>query len=251
MVDKLRDGAAEPRAGRRAPARGGGSRGTRRRASSPAAVWSDLPLFPEPRAPEPIVRGSRPSANRPLAVRRRTPRVARRRLREDRAPSRREFGALGAEGVADGVRGAPARSSGPLPAALARRLAAGVADLLLLASVDGLVVVFTARLLGLPLESTTALPWLPLVAFLILLDLAIVVTMTSLGGQTLGKMAFGVRVVRGDGGPVTVSRALVRTLLSVLSILPAGLGFVGLLAGSRRACHDWLAGTRVVHVVHT
>ena len=149
------------------------------------------------------------------------------------------------------MTGAATHSSGSLPAAPGRRLAAGIGDLLLLGTVDILVIALTARMLGMPMAAAAALPWLPLAAFLALLDLASVVALTALGGQTLGKMAVGVRVVSLDGGPVTASRALVRTVLSVLSILPAGLGFVGLLARSRRAGHDWLAGTRVVRAVHS
>ena len=249
MVDKLRDAAARPRPGGVAPARLRKPRlAERHPASHPGTVWSDLPLFPESRAPEPIVRGSRPQASRPLSVRRRTPRVPPRRSRDHRAPSRAETDLLAPDGGVDG--GAEqAHPSGPRPADPGRRIAAGIADLLLLGAVDGLVVVLTARLLGMPIAAAAGLPWLPLGAFLVLLDLATVVTLTALGGQTLGKMGAGIRVVGVDGGPVTVSRALVRTVLSVLSLLPAGLGLVGLFAPSRRTGHDWLASTRVVRVV--
>ena len=246
MTDKLRDGAPRPRAVRAAPARGSGvsPRAEDPPNRLPGAVWSDLPLFPEPRAPEPIVRGSSPDAGRPLAVRRRTPRVPR-RSRDDRVPPRADSELLSAEGV-DGASEA-ALASGPRPAGLGRRAAAAVADLLLLGAIDGMVVALTARLLGMPIAAD--LPWLPLAAFLLLLDLAMIATLTALGGQTLGKMAAGIRVVSLDGGPVPVSRAVVRTVLSVLSALPAGLGFVGSLARSRRAGHDWLAGTRVVQAL--
>ncbi|MCY4078361.1 MAG: RDD family protein [Acidobacteria bacterium] len=141
------------------------------------------------------------------------------------------------------------KASGARPAGLGRRAAAGVADLLLLGTIDGLIVALTARLLGMPITGAADLPWPPLAAFLLLFDLAAIATLTALGGQTLGKMAAGIRVVGLDGGPVPVSRAVARTVLSVLSALPAGLGFVGSLARSRRAGHDWLAGTRVVRAV--
>ena len=173
--------------------------------------------------------------------------MPRRRLRDDRALSRADSELLAADRGIDGAtEPAPA---GPHPAGLGRRIAAGIADLLLLGAVDGLVVALTARLLGMQIAAAAGLPWLPLAAFLALLDLASVVTLTVLGGQTLGKMAAGIRVVSLDGGPVPAGRAMVRTVLSVLSLLPAGLGFVGLLARSRRAGHDWLAGTRVVRAV--
>lgn len=248
MVDKLRTGAARLRAGQAVPVRQGDPRRAERRAAPhPGMVWSDLPLFPVPQAPEPIVRGGRPQASRPLSVRRRTPRVPR-RLRGDPVPSRAETDLLAADRGIDGGAD-PARASGPPPAAPGRRVAAGIADLLLLGAVDGAVVVLTARLLGMPIAAAAGLPWLPLGAFLVLFDAASVVTLTALGGQTPGKMAAGIRVVAVDGGQVTVSRAIARTALTLLSLLPAGLGFVALLARSRRTVHDRLAGTRVVRAV--
>ena len=239
MADQLRDGAQRPRLGARPTPQGG-------------AVWSDLPLFPEPRAPEPIVRGGYQNASRPLSVRRRTPRVARRRFHEDRSSPRPQPDRAAADGGAAAAAGEAMLAAGLPPASPGRRLAAGVLDLLLLAVVDGVVVALTARLLGMPVDvsAAAALPWFPLSAFLALFDLTSVVTLTVLGGQTLGQMAAGVRVVSHDGRSVTVRRALVRTVLSVLSVLPAGLGFIGLLSRSRCACHDWLTGTRVVAAVH-
>ncbi|MGH7326332.1 MAG: RDD family protein [Candidatus Rokuibacteriota bacterium] len=68
----------------------------------------------------------------------------------------------------------------------------------------------------------------------------------ALGGQTLGKMLLGVRVVGADGAPLTVGAALLRWLAYFASALPVGLGFV--MAGLRRdkrALHDLVAGSRV------
>lgn len=69
------------------------------------------------------------------------------------------------------------------------------------------------------------------------------------GGQTVGKMLLGIRVVATGGGPLGLGPALLRTLAYVLSAIPLGLGF--LMAGLRndgRALHDLMAGTRVEHV---
>ena len=65
-------------------------------------------------------------------------------------------------------------------------------------------------------------------------------------GKTIGKMIFGLRVVRPDGQPLTYSRALVRTLGYFLSAIPLFLGFlwVGFSPG-KRAWHDALADTLV------
>ena len=67
-------------------------------------------------------------------------------------------------------------------------------------------------------------------------------------GKTFGMALLGVRVVRGDGGDAGARRAVVRTLALPLSFLLLGLGFVGILLGSRRrALHDVIAGTVVIY----
>ncbi len=65
-------------------------------------------------------------------------------------------------------------------------------------------------------------------------------------GQTIGKMIFGLQVVRVDGRPLSFSRALARTLGYFLSALPFFLGFfwVG-LSSDKRAWHDTLTDTMV------
>ena len=68
------------------------------------------------------------------------------------------------------------------------------------------------------------------------------------GGQTVGKMAVGLRVEGVNGSPVTLGRALGRTAAYAVSVLPVGLGCVWLLLGRGRALHDVLADTRVVKV---
>jgi uncharacterized RDD family membrane protein YckC len=65
-------------------------------------------------------------------------------------------------------------------------------------------------------------------------------------GQTLGKMAVGVRVVALDGRPITLSQALLRLVGYWVSSVVFGIGY--LVAGVRRdkrALHDLIAGTRV------
>jgi len=66
-------------------------------------------------------------------------------------------------------------------------------------------------------------------------------------GQTLGKMALGIAVVRLDGSLPGYGRALLRCFGGFLSWAAFGLGYVGILFGEeRRGLADWLAGTRVV-----
>ena len=120
---------------------------------------------------------------------------------------------------------------------------------MLLAVLDAVVIVLTLRLAELDLQSLGVLPVPPLAAFLILLNGGYVVILTLAGGQTFGKMAFGVRVVDRAGRPVTASVALVRALGYLVSVLPFGLGVVWMFFDAeRRALHDRLAGTRVLRV---
>ena len=66
-------------------------------------------------------------------------------------------------------------------------------------------------------------------------------------GQSLGKMALGILVVRRDGGAVGYGRAGLRCLGGLLSAASFGLGYAGVLfTAERRGLADWLAGTRVV-----
>jgi len=73
--------------------------------------------------------------------------------------------------------------------------------------------------------------------------------LTAFTGQTLGKMAAGIRVVTKDGGNVGVGRSLGRWAAYSLSSLPIGLGFVAAAFNpQRKGLHDFVAGTRVVYL---
>ena len=66
-------------------------------------------------------------------------------------------------------------------------------------------------------------------------------------GQTFGKMALGIVVVRRGGGSVGYGRAALRCLGGLLSFSTFGLGYAGVLfTTERRGLADWIAGTRVV-----
>ena len=68
-------------------------------------------------------------------------------------------------------------------------------------------------------------------------------------GQTLGKMAAGIAIVRMDGSPLTYLRCLGRWAGYLVSTIVAGLGFViAAFTDQKRALHDYLADTRVVYV---
>ena len=66
-------------------------------------------------------------------------------------------------------------------------------------------------------------------------------------GATPGKMVLGLRVVRPDGGPVSLGRAVGRYFAKMLSAIIMLIGFI--MAGfdrEKRALHDMLVDTRVI-----
>ena len=66
-------------------------------------------------------------------------------------------------------------------------------------------------------------------------------------GQTLGMLAWRIRVLRSDGCHLRWSDVLLRLAASLLSLLPAGLGYFWMLLDPNRLTwHDRLSRTRVV-----
>ena len=69
-------------------------------------------------------------------------------------------------------------------------------------------------------------------------------------GQSPGKRIVGLRVVRRDGTPVTLSEVLIRNLLRIIDLLPSayGIGLISMFLDSQsRRLGDMAAGTLVVH----
>lgn len=72
---------------------------------------------------------------------------------------------------------------------------------------------------------------------------------TATRGRSLGKLAFGLRVVRDDGGPIRFRHAFVRGLLGVVEIwmtFGAVALFASLASAKGKRVGDYLAGTVVV-----
>jgi uncharacterized RDD family membrane protein YckC len=68
-------------------------------------------------------------------------------------------------------------------------------------------------------------------------------------GQTLGKMAVGVKVVSPDGEPIGYGRAAGRVLAEIVTGFTIGIGYLMVLwDDERRSLHDRIASTRVVNV---
>ena len=84
--------------------------------------------------------------------------------------------------------------------------------------------------------------------------LTVVVAVLNLGvlpgltGFTVGKWAAGLRILRANGSPIGIGRALLRHFLGYpLSFITLGIGFLIVAFTSRgRGLHDLIAGTIVV-----
>jgi uncharacterized RDD family membrane protein YckC len=218
----------------------------------PTVPRHDLPLFApnhESDDDRPLITPS-PTPRAPLAVRRTPPPATRQHartshfytptlgLKPDAQPDTREA----PEPQTSGADTVPAATAG-------RRLAAAAIDLLILGALDAGVLYFTLRLCRLAAIEVFILPVAPLLLFFLILNGGYLLAFTAAGGQTIGKMAVGIKVVAADAGPLTLGQAAVRAIGCILGVVPAGLGFVPfLLVPGRRALHDRLAGTWVVKV---
>ena len=118
-------------------------------------------------------------------------------------------------------------------------------------AIDVIVIYFTLRICDLTFGEVGTLPMAPLLSFFLLLNGGYLAAFVAAGGQTIGKMAAGTRVI--PAAPeanlhrgVSFGQAVVRAGGYLVSALPVGLGFVPALAGEGRALHDRLADTRVV-----
>ncbi len=216
-----------------------------------------LPLFGgegEAADDTPLITTPRP-VRAPLSVRRATPDVPRGRSRSPRVAARGIEGApvlalepARSEAADEAAPVAVAVEPSDLPAAGAiARVIAMLIDLVLLLAIDAAVLYFTLAIVGLGLDAISVLPRIPFIAFLALLNGGYLVAFTAAGGQTIGKMATGIRVVRDDRVRVDIADAVVRAFGCFTSLATAGLGYLPVLFSSdKRALHDRLAGTRVV-----
>jgi uncharacterized RDD family membrane protein YckC len=153
--------------------------------------------------------------------------------------------AAAASGLEEVTSHRPAASAGA-------RIIGGFVDAAILGGIDLAVVYLTLKICDMTFVQLPLLPMAPLLSFLALLNGGYLATFVAAGGQTIGKMAAGTRVVPADpeagaGARVSFGQAVVRAAAYLVSLLPVGLGFVPALVGhERRAVHDRLADTRVV-----
>jgi uncharacterized RDD family membrane protein YckC len=133
------------------------------------------------------------------------------------------------------------------PAGLGSRIASGLLDV---------VVTFTlwiALVMGLVIAALEASEALIQVAMLASVIVSFVVFPTALEtltrGRSVGKLAFGLRTVRDDAGPIAFQHAFVRSLIGVVEIyvfLGSPAFFSALLSSRGKRLGDYAAGTYVV-----
>jgi len=217
-------------------------------------VFGESDALPLTADPAPMI--TKPSPPRPpLAVRRSTPEVPRLRaeprlasldLESDPpppAPDLMQSSAYVREAqLASGIEPGSGES-----ADVGTRVLAAAIDLAVLGAIDAVVLYFTLQICGVTLSDWNLVPKAPLAMFLLVQNIGYLVAFTA-GGQTLGKMAAGIRVVPADGDEaLDFGRASLRALLWIVLAVPAGLGFLtAVVSRDHRGLHDRLAGTRVV-----
>jgi uncharacterized RDD family membrane protein YckC len=142
----------------------------------------------------------------------------------------------------------PADAARPLerPAYSGERARAAALDLALLTVLWAIVVYFASRAAHVELMGLRP-AWPYLTGYLAFLGLTYAGYFTGTTGQTLGKIAIGLRVVDAGGRPPGYLRAFVRAALGSLGVLAAGAGLIPMLLDpARRALHDRVLRTRVV-----
>jgi uncharacterized RDD family membrane protein YckC len=227
------------------------------RPAANAAPTTELPLFGSPITDDvPLITRASPPRT-PLAVRRATPEVPRLRsevrppmldlLSQDpdarkptATPSARRLAAYSEQRVEPSA-------IADTPAGVAARVVAAMVDVVLLAAIDLGVVYFTMEICGITFSEVAMLPKVPLIAFLIVQNISYFVVFTA-GGQTMGQMALGIKVISDNAGvSPDLSHAVVRTMVWTALTVPAGLGLTtALFTTDRRGLHDRWSGTRVV-----
>ena len=221
-------------------------------AAPPPDRGDELPLF-QSTEPDDAPLITRPSAPRqPLAVRRSTPEPPRLRTEQPRIPSL-DLGTDDGTSLPRQLSQTRARhldrssEAAEEAAGMGARFLSVAIDLTILGAIDAAVVYFTLQICGVTIEEFGILPKGPLIAFLLVQNVGYLVAFTA-GGQTLGKMATGIRVVAADGGSsLDLGHAFLRELMWLALAIPAGLGFLPtLFSHDRRGLHDRFAGTRVV-----
>ncbi len=162
--------------------------------------------------------------------------------------------ALSQEGgtMAESTVGTPGSSSGPQFAGFKVRAQAGLVDEILLGLISTILVIETTRRLATPDPSLTVA--LLLLAAILPARILFRAAFVATTGQTPGKRWMGIMVHGPDARIPSVPRAIGRAIAVEALVLLRGV-FIGWgdpvlihVRDDRRAGHDFLAGTRVVHL---
>lgn len=135
-----------------------------------------------------------------------------------------------------------------------RRFLAYLIDAILLSIVNnvvglivGLVVGLGGVALGSDSDNVSVAAQLFAACLGLLINVAYFAGFWATTGQTLGKMALGIKVISVDGSPVSWGKALLRYLGYIVSSLVVFLGFIWVAFDpQRQGWHDKIAGTYVV-----
>jgi uncharacterized RDD family membrane protein YckC len=228
--------------------------------AGPGEPLPALPLFTRGPDDEPLI--TRPSPPRaPLAVRRSTPDVPRMRTTPPRlaTSATMDLDLEGNDAQPPPVRPSnvsidppvlqAARSAGHdvEDAGVSLRLLAVLVDSAILLAIDAAVIYFTMQICSVSASELSLLPKVPLTAFLLVQNIGYLLAFTA-GGQTLGKMAAGLRIVPAQSGnSLDMSCAVKRTVAWLVLAIPGGLGLLSAcFSRDHRGLHDRFAGTRVV-----
>lgn len=220
--------------------------------AAPAEDLAALPLFtggPSELDDQPTI-AAPPPARPPLAVRRATPEVARRRTPRTIRREADGFELQLEPATASADHDVAAEPTTPIVLAGAprgRRVAAAVLDIILLGAINLTVLYLTLAIAGLSMIEVFVLPPIPMASFLLLLNGGYLVAFTAANGQTIGKMLFAIRVIGDADGRIDIAGAVLRAAGVLLTLVTLGLPYLPvLLSRDGRALHDRLAGTRVI-----
>lgn len=133
------------------------------------------------------------------------------------------------------------------PAGLASRIASGLIDYLV--TMVLLVIIVVIALVA-SLRADGALLAAAMIGTTIVVFIVVPTTVETLTrGKSLGKLAFGLRTVRDDAGPISFQHALVRALIGFVEIYALGgtpAFFSALISSRGKRLGDFAAGTYVV-----
>jgi uncharacterized RDD family membrane protein YckC len=120
-------------------------------------------------------------------------------------------------------------------------------DLLVIASINGIIVYPIFRFMDLPLEKNHV--FTPLSIVTAATFYLYFILMTKIFKQTLGKMVFGLKVIHINDGPLTWSTVLFRELIG--KFISKTILFIGFLviafSAKKQGIHDMVADTTVIY----